>query len=146
MTLEHYKKLEKLYLESNVNKIAYPSISIKVEEKKATLHYETDSDYFHALNALHGSVYFKLLDDAAFFAANSIVMDAFLLTSSFNIHFLRPITQGKLTAIGKLKSKSRNIFIAEASLFNENGKEVGCGTGTFARSRILLGPEMGYKL
>ena len=30
-------------------------------------------DYFHALEAIHGSVYFKILDDAAFFAAQSVV-------------------------------------------------------------------------
>ena len=41
--------------------------------------------YFHALNAIHGTVYFKLLYDAAFFAANSVVKDVFVLTSSFNL-------------------------------------------------------------
>ena len=44
-------------------------------------------DYFHALNAIHGSVYFKMLDDAAFFAAQSVVEDYMLLTANFNISF-----------------------------------------------------------
>lgn len=146
MKEDHYRKLEKMYLDSNVNKISYPSIEMHIEEGKATLTYDTDPNFFHGLMALHGSVYFKLLDDVAFFAVNSIVEDAFVLTTSFNIHFLRPITKGKLTSIGTLKSKSKNIFVAEARLFNEAGKEVGFGSGTFAKSKIALTPEIGYKL
>lgn len=146
MNKEHFRKLERMYLDSNVNKISYPSIDMHIEEGKATLSYETDPNFFHGLMALHGSVYFKLLDDVAFFAVNSIVEDAFVLTTSFNIHFLRPITKGRLTAIGTLKSKSKNLFVAEASLYNEEGKEVGFGSGSFAKSKIKLTPEIGYRL
>jgi len=146
MKEDHYRKLERMYLDSPVNRVSYPSIDMHIEEGKATLTYEADPNFFHGLMALHGSVYFKLLDDVAFFAVNSIVEDAFVLTTSFNIHFLRPITQGKLTAIGTLKSKSKNLFVAEASLYNEEGKEVGFGSGSFAKSRIALTPEIGYKL
>ena len=81
MTSEHYQKLEKMYLESNVNKIAYPSISIQIEEEKTTLHYETDSNHFHALNALHGAVYFKLLDDAAISAVSRVSLSAISMAS-----------------------------------------------------------------
>jgi hypothetical protein len=32
-------------------------------------------DFFHAAHAVHGSVYFKALDDAAFFAVASLVQE-----------------------------------------------------------------------
>jgi acyl-coenzyme A thioesterase PaaI-like protein len=37
--------------------------------------------HHHSIHAVHGSVYFKALDDAAFFAVNSLVEDVFVLTA-----------------------------------------------------------------
>ena len=36
---------------------------------------------FHAAGAGHGTIYFKMLDDAAFYAANSMVEEQFVLTT-----------------------------------------------------------------
>ncbi len=144
MTSTHFRKLERMYHESKVNKLMYPSIQLEVGEGKATISYQTDSNYFHALNALHGSVYFKLLDDVAFFAANSVVEEVFVLTSSFNIHFLRPVTSGQLIATGQLKFQSKNLWLAEATIVNEKGKEVGFGSGSFMKSQIALTADIGY--
>jgi uncharacterized protein (TIGR00369 family) len=101
-------------------------------------------DYYHAMGAAHGAVYFKLLDDAAFFAVQSQVIDYFVVTTSFNIHLVRPVASGELHAEGRVKFQSRNHFVAESKLFNERGKEVGFGTGTFMRSRVLLSETDGY--
>ena len=49
--------------------------------------------------------YRKLLDDATFFAASSLVDDVFVLTASFNIYFLRPISAGTMTARGTIVSR-----------------------------------------
>jgi acyl-coenzyme A thioesterase PaaI-like protein len=35
-----------------------------------------------------------MLDDAAFYAANTLVTDRFLLTTSFNLLFSRPVRGG----------------------------------------------------
>jgi len=101
--------------------------------------------YFHALGAIHGSVYFKLLDDAAFFAVNSMVEDVFVLTTSFNINLIRPANRGVLKAIGELRYSSENLFVAQSRLLNEEGKEIAFGTGNFAKSKIKLSEEIGYK-
>jgi acyl-coenzyme A thioesterase PaaI-like protein len=86
-----------------------------------------------------------MLDDAAYFAASSVVKDFFMLTTSFSTNILRPVSKGKLTAVGKIRYKSTNLYTAEASLFNEDGKEVAFGTGNFVKSKILLSQEVGYK-
>jgi acyl-coenzyme A thioesterase PaaI-like protein len=91
-------------------------------------------------------VYFKLLDDSAFFAVNSIVEDVFVLTTSFNINLIRPANEGIITAVGKLKFKSRELFVAESILYNEAGNEIAFGTGNFAKSKITLSEDIGYKL
>ncbi|WP_298517239.1 PaaI family thioesterase [uncultured Kordia sp.] len=143
--MEHYRKLERMYLSANMNTQIYQTTEMTVGDETATISMTIDPKYFHALGAIHGSVYFKLLDDAAFFAVNSIVKDAFVLTTSFNINITRPISEGKITATGKLKFKSRNLFVAESTLVDEKGREIAFGTGNFAKSRIALTEEIGYK-
>ena len=145
MDTAHYRKLEKMYLGANVNTKIFDTTTCKIEAEKATITLEISENYFHALGAIHGAVYFKMLDDAAYFAVSSVVKDCFMLTSSFNINILRPVSKGKLTAIGTIRYKSSNLFAAEAKLYNQDGKEVAFGTGNFARSKMLLSEEVGYK-
>ena len=143
--MEHYQKLERMYLSANMNTQLYETTEIVIGEETAEIKLTIDSKYFHALGAIHGSVYFKLLDDAAFFAVSSIVKDAFVLTTSYNINITRPVSKGIITATGKLKFKSRNLFVAESSLMDEKGREIAFGTGNFAKSKIPLTEEIGYK-
>ena len=102
-------------------------------------------DFFHAANAVHGSVYFKAMDDAAFFAVNSIVTDAFVLTVSFNIYLTRPVTAGTMRATGRVVHRSQRLFVAEAELVDERSRPIGRGSGSFMKSTIALTPELGYR-
>ncbi|MCB0376840.1 MAG: PaaI family thioesterase, partial [Sinomicrobium sp.] len=67
-----------------------------------------------------------------------------LLTTSFHIHFIRPVVSGTVSATGKLKYQSENLFVAEAALFNARGKEIAFGTGNFMKSKIELSEKIGY--
>ena len=137
MNDKHFQNLEKMYLNANVNTMIFDTTTCKISDGYAEIGLNISEKYFHGLGAIHGSVYFKLLDDAAFFAANS-KSEFFILTTSFNLNFLRPVKKGKIKAIGNLKYSSGNSFIAESKLFNENGKEVAFGTGSFLNSKIPL--------
>jgi uncharacterized protein (TIGR00369 family) len=145
MNIEHFEKLRNMYLSGNVNTQIFDTTDCKIELEQATISLIISDKYFHALGAIHGSVYFKLLDDAAFFAVNSIIEDVFVLTTSFNINIIRPVNFGKIIAIGKVRFKSKNLFVAESTLLNEDGKEIGFGTGNFTKSKIGLTEEIGYK-
>ena len=130
---------------SNVNTKVFDTTTCNIESEKATITLDVSEDYYHALGAIHGAVYFKMLDDAAYFAVSSVVKDNFMLTSSFNINILRPVSKGKLTAVGTVRYKSSKLYAAEAKLYNQEGKEVAFGTGNFAKSKLLLSEEVGYK-
>ena len=142
---QHYRKLERMYLSAPVNSTVYNGITITISHEKAELSLKIESKFFHAAHAIHGSVYFKMLDDAAFFAVNSIVQDVFVYTVSFNTQLLRPASTGIIRSIGELKFKSTNLFIADSSLFDENNKLIGRGSGNFMRSKIELSEKIGYK-
>lgn len=138
----HFRALERMYLGAPNNDYYKPEITIG--EGTAEIRIEVDSKFFHAAGAVHGSVYFKAMDDAAFFAANSVVEGVFVLTTSFNIHLLRPVTQGTLIATGTLVSATKSLLIADAELRDDRDRLVGRGTGSFMKSRMLLADVPGY--
>jgi uncharacterized protein (TIGR00369 family) len=132
-----------MYLGAKVNDYFAPSMQIG--EGKAEVSIEVRPDFFHAANAVHGYLYFKVLDDSTFFAVNSLVEEVFVLTVSFNLHFTRPVTEGVMKATAEVVHRSKRLFIAEGVVANSRGREVGRGTGTFMRSDIPLTPEVGYE-
>jgi uncharacterized protein (TIGR00369 family) len=101
-------------------------------------------EFLHAAQAVHGSVYFRVLDDAAFFAVNSRVPDVFVLTVSFTVHFARPVSQGELRAVGRVLHGGGRLFLAESDLRDADGQLLGHGSGVFSRSSIALDPSVGY--
>lgn len=139
---EHFRKLARMYLGAPINRYFAPSIEIHRGQAIVTL--PVREDFHHAAAAVHGAVYFKALDDAAFFAANSLVEDVFVLTVAFTIHFTRPVRQGTITATGRVVHHSRRMLIADVEAVDATGKVVARGTGTFMRSTIPLTPDIGY--
>ncbi len=139
---DHFRKLERMYASAPINAFFAPRLTIG--EARAEVSIPVRPDFFHAAHAVHGSVYFKALDDAAFFAVNSLVTDVFVLTATYNVYLTRPVTAGVLMATGRVVNRSRNLFIAEAELVDDRGRHVGRGSGSFMRSAIPLSPEVGY--
>jgi len=140
---EHHRRLERMYLSAPANEYFRPEI--RIDDGRAEVRLLVRPDFFHAASAVHGSVYFKLLDDATFFAASSLVDDVFVLTASFNIYFLRPVSSGVMTARGTIVSKSTRILIGEGVLVDSDDREIARGTGTFMPSRVPLDERLGYK-
>lgn len=141
--ITHFRKLENMYSQAPINHIFKPET--KISEGSCIISIYVNPNHFHAAKALHGSVYFKMLDDAAYFACSSYNKEVFLLTKTFQIEFKRPITQGKITAKGIVTQNNNNEnFMAKAELFNEDGKLVAFGEGQFVTSKIPLNSELGY--
>ena len=139
---EHFRRLERMYAAAPINRYYEPVL--RISEARAELTIPVKTDFFHAAGAVHGSVYFKALDDSAFFAANSLVLDVFVLTVSFNVYFTRPVVEGELRATGAVVHRSRNLIVAESVVLDSTGRQVGRGSGSFMRSQIALTPEIGY--
>jgi uncharacterized protein (TIGR00369 family) len=140
---EHYRRLERMYLAAPINAFFKPSIQIG--KGTAEIKVTVDSRFFHAAGAAHGSVYFKSLDDAAFFAVSSLMEDAFVLTSNFNLYFHAPVAAGVIRSVGKVVRGGGSSYLAEAVLYNDQNEEIARGSGTFVKSKIKFDPEMGYR-
>lgn len=139
----HFRALESLYAEAPINRFFESTLEVP-ESGIARIRFTLDERHFHAAGAAHGTSYFKMLDDAAFYAANSLVSDRFLLTTAFNLFLTKPLGPGPLVAEGRWISGRRRVFVADARLIDAKGDEAARGTGTFMRSRIALAGLPGY--
>lgn len=139
----HWLALEGLYASAPINGKFRSRLEI-LGEGLSRITFDVEPDCFHAAGAAHGTIYFKMLDDAAFYAANTLITDRFLLTTSFNLLLSKPIRGGTVVAEGRWISGRRRVLVAESRLVDEAGDEVGRGTGTFMRSHIPLSGLAGY--
>ncbi len=139
----HHRALENLYASAPINDLFQSRLEV-IEEGRARIRFSVTEASYHAAGAAHGTIYFKMLDDAAFYAANTLATDRFLLTTSFNLHFTKPVRVGEVVAEGRWVSGRKRVFVAEARLVDAEGEEIGRGTGTFMRSRIALSGLEGY--
>ena len=139
---EHHRGLERAYAAAPVTR--WMGTSVVVGDGTATVTLALREEFHHAGGAVHGSIYFRALDDAAFFAANSRVPRVLVLTSSFEVHFFRPVIEGTVSAEGRVVHRSERRVVAESRLVDGRGRELARGTGTFMPSGILLADLPGY--
>ena len=140
----HLRALESLYDSAPVNRLFESRLSL-AEAGRSQIDFTVAPTAYHAAGAAHGTLYFKMLDDAAFYAANALVSDRFLLTTAFNLHFTKPMKEGPARAEGRWISGRRRVFVAEARIVDSSGEECARGTGTFLRSHIALSGLDGYR-
>ena len=140
----HLRALEGLYASAPVNQLFASRLALP-EAGRSEIRFTVAPESYHAAGAAHGTLYFKMLDDAAFYAANGLVSDRFLLTTAFNLHFTKPMRMGEARAEGRWISGKRRVFVAEARIIDADGEECARGTGTFMRSHIALSGLDGYR-
>lgn len=139
---DHYRRLAAMYASAPIHQ-AVPCRA-QISDGASTIEMQAGPGLWHAAGALHGSMYFKALDDAAFFAANSVVMEAFVLTASFEIELLAPVTSTTLRAEGKLEEHEGRTLSASSELFVGDDL-VARGRGVFIVSRIALDSVPSYR-
>lgn len=144
MDKQHYKRLVDMFHAAPVNQGIFLNPEMIVEQGKAIYKLKVTERYFHAANAMHGAIYFKLLDDAAYFAAASLEPEFFLLTKSYNIHFRRPVELDELTAEGEVIERSEAGTVARSRIRNLAGKIVAQGEGIFVKSQKPWREQLGY--
>ena len=91
--MQSFNPIVNMYHNAPINEIYQPILTIE-EAGQANIKYTINNHHFHSGGYLHGSVIFKLLDDAAFFAAQSLEHEFFVVTASYNSHFIRPVNEG----------------------------------------------------
>lgn len=138
----HFRKLECMMLAAPL--VAQFDCSVSVAEGRAGISFPVHRRHFHGAGGVHGAIYFFALDNAAMLAANSVVSDRVVFTTGFTIEIVRPVREGRIRAEGRVTGRQKDLIEVEATVFNDDGAEIGRGRGTFGRSQVQLGPETGY--
>ena len=133
---EHFRRLVHMYAQAPIN-ATVPS-RLEVEAGRAVVTISVEPRLFHAAGSLHGSIYFKALDDAAFFAANSVEREGFTLTARFEVTLLGAVTKGPIRAVGTLERREGRKAWASSELFDGHGELVARGKGLFVTSGSLM--------
>lgn len=144
MSREHLRRLEHMYHSAPSNRSH--EAQLHVEEGAARVSMQTDPSMHHAAEAVHGHWLFKMLDDAAFFAANSLVPDTFVLTMHFDVHLLAPVQDERLEAHGEVVHEGGSSLLAQARVVDEEENQVARGTGSFVEGRQPLAEIEAYRL
>ena len=140
---DHYRKLENAYFTAPNNDFYSPKL--KISEGHADVRISILKQHYHFFGSVHDSVYFKALDDAAFFSANSLEFDKILLTSNLNVYLTKPIKSGEMKAVGKVVHRTRSSFLSEALLYDSKNQIIAKGIGSFVRSQRSLSEIDGYE-
>ena len=138
----HLEGLARAYRQAPISR--WQGTDMSVSDGEAEVRVTVRAEMLHAAAALHGSIYFRLLDDAAFFAANSRIEDVLVLTLSFSVQFFRSVTDGELVARGRIRHVSGRILHCDSDLWDAGGQLCATGRGTFIRSQIPLTSLPGY--
>lgn len=141
-THPHFQKLVKMYARANINAIYQPLLS--VAEGQAEVSMAASEKFFHSAGAVHASFYFKALDDAAWFAAATLEHEFFVLTTAFTTYITRPMSTGRLRAVGRVVNRNNTQFIVESIAYDSANQELARATGIVVRSKVLLSSVLHY--
>lgn len=125
-----------MYDRAVVNRLYEPRLKASDGEVEITM--PVQEKFFHSAGAIHGSVYFKILDDAACFAAWTREKEFFIVTAAFTTYITRPVMEGKLRAVGRVTSETKTQFIVESTAFDRADRIVAQGNGIMMRGRAKL--------
>jgi uncharacterized protein (TIGR00369 family) len=107
----------------------------KVERGTATVCFEDVEPLKQNAGVVHGGATASLIDTATAFAIMPFLEEGQSATTvDLTIHFLRPITKGKITATADVVRAGRKVITVSAEVFDEEGKL--CATAVTAYIRL----------
>jgi uncharacterized protein (TIGR00369 family) len=140
----HCRKLESMYLAAPCNELYDPGI--RVSEGEAEVVIPVQDKFLDAAGSVHGSVLHRAMNDAALFAASSVVPKEMMMSTDFRVQLAGgTIAGGELIARGRIVGVYEGHCVAEAVVVDSEGEELGRGNGTFVKTEIPLTADMGYK-
>ena len=128
----HYRRAARMYRYAPINAAARHDSRVRVGAGTAVATAPVKEEFCHTAGGLHGSGYFKLLDDAAFFAAQSLNPTHFVVTTSSRRTSQRWLCRRRCQRLRPADDLvHQGLILAEAVLRTPDGTEVARGSGTF---------------
>ncbi|KUJ92528.1 MAG: hypothetical protein XD40_2276 [Archaeoglobus fulgidus] len=106
----------------------------KIQGDRVVVEMEIDgSKHLQALGTTHGGAIASVLDSAIGLNVNREVvkMGKTAVTAQLNIHYIRPVTEGKIIGVGMPMHIGSKVTVGYGEVRNEEGELVAAGTATF---------------
>ena len=128
----HCRRLERSYRDSPWGMSG--SASLTVSRGSAEIALARVEALFDPPGSVNGLPYFKLLDDAALYAASSVVPGAGVKVTSFNVYLTRPVASGALRAVARVVGTTESLIMVQADLADSAGCGVASASACFVRT------------
>ncbi len=102
----------------------------RLEGDRVVVELEVGRRHHQAFGTAHGGVIAALLDSAIGLNVNVRVLPKRAVTVQLNIHYLRPVVEGKLTGVGEVLHLGKRAAVGYGEV-TASGKKVAAGTATF---------------
>lgn len=100
----------------------------------ATLGLDIRKDLTQNHGVVHGGVTASLIDTATAFAIISLLSPKERVTTvDLAISYLRPLTDGRITAVAKVLRAGRRLFVVSAEVFDGDGKLATTALSTYIK-------------
>src|SRR5437870_4771123 len=91
-----------------------------VASGEVSIHLDVRDELKQNQGVVHGGAVASLIDTAAAFAVlTRLELDKRVTTTDLTIHYLRPITAGRLTATARIVRGGRRLFVLSVEVTNE---------------------------
>src|SRR5438105_993106 len=102
----------------------------RVAPGQADVHIDVQEFHLNGNGTLHGGVYATLIDNAMGIAVSALVRVR-TATTQMNVHFLGPVSAGRIRCHADVVHRTRRTATAEAKVYDDAGNLVALGTGAF---------------
>ena len=103
---------------------------VEVRPGHASLAIEIQPFHLNGNGTLHGGVYATLIDNAMGFAVAALAQVR-IATTQMNVHFLGPVSGGRISCTADVVHRTRRTATAEAKVRDADGNLLAMGTGAF---------------
>jgi uncharacterized protein (TIGR00369 family) len=101
---------------------------------EASLHLEVRDELRQNQGVVHGGAVASLIDTASAFAVvTQLEPNERVTTTDLTIHYLRPVTSGRLTAMARTVRAGRRLFVLSVEVIDDQQKLVATAVTTYIK-------------
>jgi uncharacterized protein (TIGR00369 family) len=106
----------------------------EVGDGEVSIHLDVRDQLKQNQGVVHGGAIASLIDTASAFAVlTQIEITERVTTTDLTIHFLRPITSGRMTATARVVRGGRRLFVLSVDVTAETGKLIATAVTTYIK-------------
>jgi len=106
----------------------------EIKYDQVSIHLDTRAELKQNQGVIHGGAIASLIDTASAFAVvTRLAPDERVTTTDLTIHYLRPVTEGRLTATARIVRAGRRLFVLSIDVANKDGVLIATAVTTYIK-------------